>query len=287
MKCSSILSKLSSVKSVLRKSEHRNAKDILEKTSVTLKQDIQIKQEADTVPLNDSEDSLGMVTIKQEPIDPDEVMETDEQVKTDEDIEAEATPCYFFKAKTAAQILAMLETSSDEVVKTTGNASVKELAACHGSFLEELRQQQMGPFLASLSQLCHRSTLLAHKIWVDLFPRIWDLLEEKHQMVLTGELGPFLCSGSHLHQTDSYRSSVNALVEGMANCSPAVPIRPIVLKYLGKTHNLWHRAALLLEESAVACEDMISVNPQLPIQQPWLDYGMFNSCYPYRLQEYA
>eukprot|EP00794_Sanderia_malayensis_P003406 gene3406-3896_t len=168
MTCNSLLSKLSSLQSVLRQSDQPNAKDIL--------------QACDSIKKQTSSDS-NEAFIKQEPID-DDAMDMDEAVKK-------------------------------ELIKTRLR---------HGSFLEELREQKIGPFLASLSQLCHRSTLLAHKIWVDLFPRIWELLEEKHQMVFSGELGPFLCSGSHLHQTDCYRSSVNTLVEGMANAHRPFPL---------------------------------------------------------------
>ena len=32
---------------------------------------------------------------------------------------------------------------------------------------------------------------------------------------------------------------------------PSLPIRPSVIKYIGKTHNLWHRAALILEHMAM------------------------------------
>ncbi len=264
IKCSSIFSKLSSVKSTLRQSDLPTAKSILAANTNLNK--------SKTEDQKDRASNENEVVIKQEPVDVDDAMETDESLKT-EAVEKEAV-VYFFKAKSSAQILQSFESNAELDIE---KVSLSEFASSHGLFLEDLRQQKTGPFLASLAQLCHRSTLLAHKIWVDLFPRIWELLEEKHQMVFTGELGPFLCSGSHLHQTDCYRSSVNTLVEGMANCSPPIPIRPAVLKYLGKTHNLWHRAALLLEDSVVACEDMIAVNPQLPVQQPWLDYGMIFS----------
>ena len=35
--------------------------------------------------------------------------------------------------------------------------------------------------------------------------------------------------------------------EAISKCVPSLPIRPCVVKYLGKSHNLWHRAALMLE----------------------------------------
>ena len=36
----------------------------------------------------------------------------------------------------------------------------------------------------------------------------------------------------------------------MSKCQPSVAIKPAILKYLGKSHNLWHRSALILERIA-------------------------------------
>lgn len=67
---------------------------------------------------------------------------------------------------------------------------------------------------------------------------------------LSGELSPFLCSGSHQAQRDCQPSALNCFVEAMSQCVPPIPIRPCVLKYLGKTHNLWLRSTLMLEQQA-------------------------------------
>lgn len=67
---------------------------------------------------------------------------------------------------------------------------------------------------------------------------------------LSGEMGPFLCSGSHQAQRDCQPSALNCFVEAMSQCVPPIPIRPCVLKYLGKTHNLWLRSTLMLEQQA-------------------------------------
>ena len=244
----------------VREFESEDAKSLLQKA----------KKRSDG---NGDKCEIGQIFIKKEPIDADDPMNSQDQVELKQVSKTEV-PDHYFKAKTAEQILAKFEAKSSISEEQISEAVVNELAFCHSDFIKNLSKYTTSPCLSAISQLCHRSTMLAHKIWVDLFPRIWDLLEDKHQTVLAGEMGPFLCSGSHLHQGDCYRSSINTFVEGMANCSPAIPIRPAVLKYLGKTHNLWHRSALLLEEASVACEDMLSVNPQILMQQPWLDFGM-------------
>ena len=48
--------------------------------------------------------------------------------------------------------------------------------------------------------------------------------------VLAGEISPFMCSGSHLVQVDTFPSSVHTILEGVSKCNPSVPIRPCILK---------------------------------------------------------
>ena len=266
VKCSSVYSKLPSMTNAVRQSDSKDAQKILIKGLERLDLSCKNSQE-------DTGDGFGQITVKQEPMDADDSDGFQQKMEFKE-VGKQDIPVHYFKAKSAQEILSKFEAKDDSSLECISEIVVNELASCHGKFIKELSTFTTTPCLSAISQLCHRSTMLAHRIWVDLFPRIWDLLEDKHQAVLAGEMGPFLCSGSHLHQGDCYRSSINTFVEGMANCTPAIPIRPAVLKYLGKTHNLWHRSALLLEEAAVACEDMLAVNPQLHVQQPWLDFGM-------------
>lgn len=213
------------------------------------------------------------VKIKVEPLDENETaMKTD----SNEDVDT-ILPKYTCLANNSKEILRKMEADDDATSPAHTNCEdvdhLTELINRQGKFLEQMTSFSIGPLVHAVAQLAHRSTILAHKIWVDLFPHLWNLLDEKHHMMLTGELGPFLSSGSHLTQADGYRSSINTIVEGMSRCDPPIPIRPVTLKYLGKTHNLWHQAALLLENMAVSCDDMVSVNPHLPLQQPWLDFG--------------
>lgn len=266
MMCSSMYSRLPSCVSVLRQQSttKTGSQEFLEEWKAEKDAEKVMKEQKDAaILLLDSG-----IKIKTEPVD--DVTEIEKDTK-----EEVFLPKYFTLATESKELLdkinAGITINADPEDDLDG--LLTQLADTQGNFLKQLNQCTMGTFVHAVAQLSHRSTILAHKIWVDMFPNIWELLEERHHMTLSGELGPFLCSGSHLAQTEGYRSSINTLVEGMAHCDPPIPIRPIVLKYLGKTHNLWHQAALTLENMAVACDDMMSVNPQLPLQQPWLDFG--------------
>ncbi|XP_069012071.1 transformation/transcription domain-associated protein isoform X1 [Embiotoca jacksoni] len=139
--------------------------------------------------------------------------------------------------------------TKEQADRDTGN-QLHMLTNRHDKFLDSLREVKTGALLNALVQLCHISTPLAERTWVQLFPRLWKILSDRQQHALSGEMSPFLCSGSHQAQRDCQPSALNCFVEAMSQCVPPIPIRPCVLKYLGKTHNLWLRSTLMLEQQA-------------------------------------
>uniref|UniRef100_A0AAY5EIW4 Transformation/transcription domain-associated protein n=1 Tax=Electrophorus electricus TaxID=8005 RepID=A0AAY5EIW4_ELEEL len=142
-----------------------------------------------------------------------------------------------------------LPKTKDQAERDAGN-QLHMLTNRHDKFLDSLREVKTGALLNALVQLCHISTPLAEKTWVQLFPHLWKILSDRQQHALSGEMGPFLCSGSHQSQRDCQPSALNCFVEATSQCVPPIPIRPCVLKYLGKTHNLWLRSTLMLEQQA-------------------------------------
>lgn len=120
------------------------------------------------------------------------------------------------------------------------------------NFLEDLKKTRTGDLLCSLTQLCHMSVDLAKTTWINMFPRIWKVLNDQQMTLLGREIIPFLCSGAHGYQRDCNPSAVGAFMEAVSKCHPPIQMRPILIKYLGKNHNIWHRAALMLEE---CCKD--------------------------------
>ena len=87
-------------------------------------------------------------------------------------------------------------------------------------------------------------------MWLHFFPRVWRILSDKQRETVGAEMVPFICSGAHVIQRDCHPSALNTFLEALARCNPPVPIKPSILKYLGKSHNLWHRSTLLLEQIA-------------------------------------
>jgi transformation/transcription domain-associated protein len=108
-----------------------------------------------------------------------------------------------------------------------------------------------------LCQLCHLNSDLAHQIWIQLFIQMFNLLNPKQQQNLYGELTPFVASGSHCVQKQSQLSTLNTFIESFAMAKPvSLFLRPSLLAYLAKNHNLWHRVILLLENSLYTTSEM-------------------------------
>ncbi|ESP00831.1 hypothetical protein LOTGIDRAFT_140419, partial [Lottia gigantea] len=193
------------------------------------------------VNMADSQDRAifaNITHLKEEPMD----VESVDSNKEEDDIDMELTGV-----------------SSDEVLNKENDKkeygdpkqSLQTQLQRQAKFLENCREVKTLQYLNALSQLCHQNTQLSHITWLELFPRIWKILTEKQQQTLSSELVAFLCSGSHGVQKECQPSSVHTFVEGLSSCVPTISIRPCVLKYLGKTHNLWHRACLQLEQMTI------------------------------------
>nr|CAD7586473.1 unnamed protein product [Timema genevievae] len=130
--------------------------------------------------------------------------------------------------------------------KDAFNVIIKQQA----NFMEKLEGLHTSNFLLATTQLCHMDTALAESVWLDLFPKMWSIMSEKQQSFLLSEIVPFVCSGSHVVQKDCHPSALSTFIDALSHCQPPIAIKPILMKYLGKSHNLWHRITLSLEHLA-------------------------------------
>ncbi|XP_014255602.1 transformation/transcription domain-associated protein [Cimex lectularius] len=138
-------------------------------------------------------------------------------------------------------------------------SSVEGLVAKQADLRDQYKPKKTLDFLAAVTQLCHLDSSLAEKLWLDLYPRLWNILSERQRTSLSGELLPFIVSGCHTGQKDIHPSALSTIFEGLSQCNPPLPIKPVAMAYLGKSHNLWHRVTLTLEkmiaENAAAAQN--------------------------------
>ncbi len=58
----------------------------------------------------------------------------------------------------------------------SGAAGLNVLVSRQHKFLDSVREVKSASFLSSAGQLCHMDTLLAEKLWLELFPKVWSIL---------------------------------------------------------------------------------------------------------------
>ncbi|XP_050675423.1 transcription-associated protein 1 [Leptidea sinapis] len=149
-----------------------------------------------------------------------------------------------------------LDSNSNQKDDLTRNApnrqrSLNQIVAKQSEFVELARRVRCEQLVAATAQLCHLDDALAHHTWLRLLPRLWAALDDRQLPTLMNEVVPFIISGVHVIQRDQPLSALNTFIEALARCSPTVSIKPPMMKYLGKTHNLWHRMTLNLEQMAI------------------------------------
>lgn len=77
-----------------------------------------------------------------------------------------------------------METNSateDTIVNRAENIS--KLISKHYEFVEVSGNVTTDRFLVAASQLCHMDTDLAEQVWLQMFPRLWDILDEQQRNV--------------------------------------------------------------------------------------------------------
>ncbi|XP_050553861.1 transcription-associated protein 1 isoform X13 [Spodoptera frugiperda] len=129
--------------------------------------------------------------------------------------------------------------------------TLNQIVSKQSEFLELARRVRTEQLVVAAAQLCHMDDTLAHHTWLTLFPRLWTTLDERQLGTVINEIVPFIISGVHVVQRDQPLSALNTFIEALARCNPPVSIKPPMMKYLGKTHNLWHRMTLNLEQMAI------------------------------------
>lgn len=68
--------------------------------------------------------------------------------------------------------------------ESSRQAALNQLVATQAKFLEEAKDVMTSQLLNSMAQLCHMDTHLAEVVWLDLFPRLWSILNNRQQEVV-------------------------------------------------------------------------------------------------------
>jgi transformation/transcription domain-associated protein len=98
-------------------------------------------------------------------------------------------------------------------------------------------------------------------MWNQVFPSLWDSLNESEQTKLVNPLSRLLSQSYHRYQLQlpaghGYnRNVVQTLLHAISKCKvgPLIPVE--LIKYIGKTFNAWHASIDILERRLFSIKD--------------------------------
>lgn len=108
---------------------------------------------------------------------------------------------------------------------------------------------KVGSTIVSARRLLHLDPVTSHQVWISVFKTAWATLPKAGQSELTRHLVSLLAKEYHLNQIDMRPNVIQTLLEGVLACTPPIVLPPFVVKYCGKTFNVWHTAIELMSNS--------------------------------------
>ena len=157
--------------------------------------------------------------------------------------DVEAMPDVKTEVETEAEVKIEVEADAMDA------SELPAFLAKHREFLAQINQMNTNDVLLPLKQLQHLDVNVTHKLWTDLFPLYWSATSTKEKQELTKILIPLLAKDYHNKQQDARPNVIQALLEGISRCSPAIRLPPHLVKYLGKKFCAWHTSTHLLQNS--------------------------------------
>lgn len=118
------------------------------------------------------------------------------------------------------------------------------------NYFRKRKQRTTGDFLKCVCHLCHLDPSLAEHLWLDMFPQLWNILNQYQQQTLTSTILPFTVSGIHVNQKQEHACPMSSVYEALILCSPSLPIKPTIMTHMGTSHALWHRVTISFESLA-------------------------------------
>lgn len=128
-------------------------------------------------------------------------------------------------------------------------SEVHELITRQQKFLQEIQGYDANNTVSAVRQLQYLDDELTYTVWVDLFPICWANLSSTERHDITKVLISLLAKDFHSKQAERRPNVIQALLTGIARTPSMSKFPPHLIKYLGKTHDAWHIAMEILQQS--------------------------------------
>lgn len=161
---------------------------------------------------------------------------------------------------TAAASDALPVSGSSAGTRTTGSAKAPHVVldvplpdglraqlVQHLDFLAKQNALRSDSLVSCLIEQVQMDPMVAHHLWVLLFPIVWTSLQKEQQTGLAKPIIQLLSKEHHLRQALLRPTVGQTLLEGISMSQPQPKIPAEMIKYMGRHFHAWHTAISMLE----------------------------------------
>ena len=117
----------------------------------------------------------------------------------------------------------------------------------HLEFLGQQNGLRSDSLVSCLIEQVQTDPLVAHHLWVLLFPIVWTSLQKEQQTGLAKPIIQLLSKEHHLRQAYLRPTVGQTLLDGISMSQPQPKIPAEMIKYMGRHFHAWHTAISMLE----------------------------------------
>ena len=139
----------------------------------------------------------------------------------------------------------------DEEIDTSLDKNTAELLRQHFKYINKNKTRFGKELINPLRQILNFS--ISNMLFVNIFPQIWSSLAPSQQNSLVYSIENMLLN--KLTPDPSDKNSGQTILVALSSCTPLPYIRPEIVQYLAKVHNVWNIAIPILETYAAYLPD--------------------------------
>lgn len=125
--------------------------------------------------------------------------------------------------------------------------SLRSTLESHLEFLRMHTGMRSESLVSCLIEQVQTDPLVAHHLWVLLFPIVWTSLQKEQQTGLAKPIIQLLSKEHHLRQAYLRPTVGQTLLDGISMSQPQPKIPAEMIKYMGRHFHAWHTAVSMLE----------------------------------------
>lgn len=124
---------------------------------------------------------------------------------------------------------------------------IKGLLSKHKNFIHTNLNITVSDILTPLLDISYQSPEAIHKSWCNLFPIVYDSIDQKEKSDFLYAFVTLLSKDYHMRQQEGKPNVINTMLTAAGMC-PDLQLPPHLVKYLGINYDAWYSGVRILEQ---------------------------------------